>query len=122
MIPFQGRSSLKQYLPMKPIKRGIKVWVRADSHNGYFSQFQVYTGRGTGIEPDLGLGGTVVKQLTRPLVGKFHHVFMDNFFSSAPLFMDLLDDDIYACGTVRTNCKGFPPELKAKKHPELKER
>ena len=27
MIKFTGRSSLKQYLPMKPIKHGIKVWV-----------------------------------------------------------------------------------------------
>ena len=27
MIKFQGRSSLKQYMPMKPVKRGIKVWV-----------------------------------------------------------------------------------------------
>ena len=27
MIKFQGRSALKQYMPMKPIKRGIKVWV-----------------------------------------------------------------------------------------------
>ena len=25
MIKFTGRSSLKQYMPMKPIKRGIKV-------------------------------------------------------------------------------------------------
>ena len=35
MIRFKGRSSLKQFMPMKPIKRGIKVCVRADSHNGY---------------------------------------------------------------------------------------
>ena len=34
MIPFQGRSSLKQYLPKKPVKRGIKVWCLADSSNG----------------------------------------------------------------------------------------
>ncbi|GFS85859.1 hypothetical protein NPIL_346571 [Nephila pilipes] len=26
MIPFKGRSSLKQYIPNKPIKRGYKVW------------------------------------------------------------------------------------------------
>ena len=64
MIPFQGRSMLKQYLPMKPVKRGIKVWVRADSHNGYFCQFDVYCGKGTNISADLGLGGSVVKQLT----------------------------------------------------------
>ena len=42
MIRFKGRSTLKQYMPMKPTKRGIKVWVRADSHNGYISDF-VYT-------------------------------------------------------------------------------
>ena len=45
MIKFQGRSSLKQYMPMKPIKRGIKVWVLGDSSNRYFSRFNVYTGR-----------------------------------------------------------------------------
>ena len=28
MIPFKGRSSLKQYLPKKPVKRGFKVYVR----------------------------------------------------------------------------------------------
>ena len=43
----EGRSTLKQYMPLKPVKRGIKVWVRADSHNGYFSQFQVYKGKGS---------------------------------------------------------------------------
>ena len=36
MIKFQGQSSLKQYMPLKPTKRGIKVWVLGDSHNGYF--------------------------------------------------------------------------------------
>jgi len=39
MIPFQGRSSLKLYMPAKPVKRGIKVWCRADSQNGYICQF-----------------------------------------------------------------------------------
>lgn len=30
MILFKGRSSLKQYNPKKPIKRGYKFWMRAD--------------------------------------------------------------------------------------------
>ena len=55
MVKFQVRSSLKHYMPMKPIKRDIKVWVRADSRNGYFSQFEVYTGKKKGaIEHQLG--------------------------------------------------------------------
>ena len=119
MIPFQGRSALKQYLPLKPVKRGIKVWVRADSHNGYFSPFDVYKGKGSNTSPELGLGGSVVKTLTRPLVGKSHHVFMDNYFSSPALFESLLQDKIYACGTIRSNRRGFPQDLKGKR---LKER
>ena len=43
MIKFQGRSSLKQYIPMKTIKRSIKLWVLGDSHNGYFQKFEVYS-------------------------------------------------------------------------------
>ena len=38
MIPYQGRSSLKQYIPKTTIKRGIKVWCHADSHNGYICE------------------------------------------------------------------------------------
>ena len=53
MIKFQGRSSLKQYMPKKPIKRGIKVWVLGDSSNGYFSQLEVYTGKkGNSVEKE----------------------------------------------------------------------
>ena len=45
MIPFKGRCSLKQYFPLKPVKRGIKVWVRADVINGYVSELNVYVGK-----------------------------------------------------------------------------
>ena len=33
MIKFTGHSALKLYMPMKPVKHGIKVWALADSHN-----------------------------------------------------------------------------------------
>jgi hypothetical protein len=45
MIKFKGRSSLKQYLPLKPIKRGLKVWTLADSKNGYVYSFHIYKGK-----------------------------------------------------------------------------
>lgn len=38
MIQFKGRSSFKQYMPMKPIKRGYKVWGLAESKTGYILQ------------------------------------------------------------------------------------
>ena len=33
MVPFKGRSTLKQYMPKKSVKRGIKVWASADALN-----------------------------------------------------------------------------------------
>ena len=59
MIKFIGRSLLKQCMPLKPTKHGIKVWVAADSTNGYFSRFEVYTGKNNTTEH--GLGARVVK-------------------------------------------------------------
>ena len=109
MVKFQGRSSLKQYLPLKPVKRGIKVWVLADT-NGYFYNMQVYTGREKSSEK--GLGARVVKDLTLPLQHKFHHIYCDNFFTSVQLFEDLEKVGIYACGTARSDRTGFPPQLK----------
>ena len=78
MMKFTGDSTLKQYMPLKTVKRGIKVWALADSHNGYFHKFQVFTGKEDSGEKQL--GQRVVKDLTQHLKGKNHHVFIDNFF------------------------------------------
>ena len=96
---------------MKPIKRGIKVWVLGDSTNGYFSRFQVYTGRQENCE--VGLGAHMVKTLTRDLNHKNHHVYFDNFFTSVQLLEQLEEDGIYSCGTARKDRRGFLPALKA---------
>ena len=65
-------------MPLKPVKRGIKVWVLADSHNGYFQKFEVYSGK-KGDSPEKSLGAKVVKSLTSELHGKHHHFDMINF-------------------------------------------
>ena len=36
---------MRQYRPKKPVKCGFKVWMLSDSHNGYVSSFEVYTGK-----------------------------------------------------------------------------
>lgn len=110
MIRFKGRSTMKQYLPQKPVKSGIKVWVRADSVNGYVSEFQVYHGKQG--QRETSLGERVVKDLSRALVGKYYTIYCDNYFSSVKLFNDLLKDSIYACGTLRSNRVGYPQEFK----------
>ena len=109
MIKFKGRSSLRQYMPMKPTKRGYKVWVRADS-TGYMCEFQIYTGK-VGQVTEKNLGTRVVMDLSQALKGKNHKLFFDNYFNSVELQRKLLADKIYSCGTIRKGRKHFP-ELK----------
>ena len=65
-----------------------------------------------GLSTEVGLGERVVLQLCRPLQGGNYRVFCDNFFSTAGLFDELLQQNIYACGTARTDRRGFPETLK----------
>ena len=45
MVKYKGRFGFKQYMPTKPVKWGIKVWVHADATNSFVSTMQVYTGK-----------------------------------------------------------------------------
>lgn len=112
MIPFKGRSSLKQYMPMKPVKRGYKVWCLADALTGYILQFDIYRGKEEACESDLGLGEKVVLDLCKVLAHSDSIVTFDNFFTTYKLMVTLLENRIYSVGTVRVNRKGLPETLK----------
>lgn len=120
MILFKGHSSIKQYNPMNPIKRGYKIWCRAGI-SGYINQFDVYQGKSSNVTGDatesFGLGGKVIANLSKSLQHKNHVLDFDNYFSSVPLLHCLLEKGIYACCTVRPDRK-LLPKLKADK--ELK--
>lgn len=90
MIPFKGRLSVKQYMPLKPVKRGIKVWECADASNGFVCDIDVYTGIQCDGNPEQGLRYRVVHNLTRTLVGKNHHVYFIQAKTSMELSRDFL--------------------------------
>ena len=85
MVKFKGKLSLKQYMPMKPIKQGIKIWECCDSSNSYACNLQIYTGKQDGGNVEHVLGYRVVRELTQPFIGKNHHVYCENYFSSIDL-------------------------------------
>ncbi|XP_037576721.1 piggyBac transposable element-derived protein 3 [Dermacentor silvarum] len=87
VIPFKGRSSIKQYLPSKPKRWGFKVWVRAGV-SGYIYRFEVYqgaTGGRSNVSSEFGMAGDVVIRLSQGLEGKNHKLYADNFFTSMAL-------------------------------------
>ncbi|XP_026328038.1 piggyBac transposable element-derived protein 4-like [Hyposmocoma kahamanoa] len=115
MVKYKGRSSMKQYMPNKPIKRGYKVWARCDSETGYLYSFDIYTGKATSTDDNTGgLGYRVVMELCRN-VQPYTLVAFDNFFTSLPLLEMLHHRNIYAVGTVRVHRKGLPPEITSKR-------
>ena len=114
MIAFTGHLSYVQYMPAKPIKHGIKLWLRCDSNSAYLHQFDVYLGKsGNRTVSTNGLYFDVVDKLTESLHGGNHHVYFDNLYTSVPLLKYLLTKKVYACGTVRMNRHHLPHEIKA---------
>ncbi|XP_062614405.1 piggyBac transposable element-derived protein 4-like [Saccostrea cucullata] len=111
MIAYKGRHKAKQYIPSKPTKWGLKVWLRCDSLSGFCHQLDLYLGRDQ--YKGVPVGQTVVFKLTEELKGKNHHVFFDSFFTSVELAKGLLARKIFCCGTIVRNRKGFPSDLKS---------
>ena len=109
MIKFKECSSLKQYLPLKPAKRGFKVWTLADSKNGYVYNFHIYKGKDN--HRNINLSEYVVKDMVSDLEFSYRKVYFDNYFTTPNLLEYLHKKGIYAAGTIRTNRKAIPKRI-----------
>ena len=105
-------------MPNKPIKQGYKVFGIAD--HGYLYNF-LWSSREKGLQdiilqPNLTKTGCLVKNLALTLPRRYLTIYMDNYFTSVPLFSELRANNFGAVGTTRPH-PDFPTELK-----ELKQR
>ena len=92
MVPFKGRSKLKQYNPQKPKKWGYKLYV-VTSPEGVIFNFEVHTGT-TDIcpgQPDLQASGNIVMQLRQHIPRhQWFKLFIDNWYTGVPLATTLM--------------------------------
>lgn len=105
MVPFKGASSLKQYIPKKPVKWGYKLFVLAD-HKGMIYDFFPYEGKIHPVSregvPDLGASANSVLILAESIPeNKNHKLYIDNWFTSIPLVEHLATRGIWICGTIQ---------------------
>lgn len=88
-------SRVRQYVPKKPQKWGLKVWCLADSVTKYVYNLEFYTGKDSIVMPSIGeiveLGPTVgeanlaynvVMRLCEGFENVGHCLTIDNYFSS----------------------------------------
>ena len=105
------RRIIVKYIKDKPTKWGIKLWILADSSNGYTCDFNIYRAAGREVS-EHGLGYDVVMKLMQPFFHQGYHLFVDNFYTSFRLVSDLFEQGVPATGTVREHRAGFPASLR----------
>ena len=116
MVRFYSRSSDTCKMPNKPIKQGYKIFALAD--DGYVWHFQL-SSRRFGIAElekvdELTPTGSMVLQMARllPKIPDSHYIlYLDNYFTSVPLFSMLRKENIGAVGTTRPSGLEFPALL-----------
>lgn len=108
MVATKAKTGMTQYMKNKPIKWGVKLFVLAESSTGYTLRFSIYTGK-SATASGHGLSYDVVMSLVRPCcLGTGYHIYMDNFYTSPKLLLDLAGMKFGACGTYREGRKGCP--------------
>ncbi|KAK6191058.1 hypothetical protein SNE40_002806 [Patella caerulea] len=122
MIPTKGRLGIKQYIKDKPTNWGIKAFMLTDSESGYILSGEIYTAKCNGLSlEELGATGSLLLQ-DAEMTDETHIVYVERFYSSVKLFYYLYDEmRVHAVGTVMTNRKHYPKQLK-KKNKDLKNR
>ncbi|XP_054729305.1 piggyBac transposable element-derived protein 4-like [Anastrepha obliqua] len=110
MTKFKGPSSLKQYMPLKPVKRGIKMWLRCDSLTGYTYDMSIYCGKeGSVLEGTLGerVGNDHAATISNPDVT----LCFDRFFTTVNLINNIQYPALGTCMSNRKNVPKIPENL-----------
>ena len=112
LLLWKGQLVFKQYIPLKRARFGIKLYnVCEDS--GYTYLFHVFTGKedpAFKIEDHIPAEAAhltatekIVVFLTRSLLDKGYHVYMDNYYSGIQLYKYMLLRNTVCCGTLQEN-------------------
>lgn len=116
LIPFRGRCSFRQYLPSKPDKYGLKVFMLVDCDTGYLYNGIPYTGGVPGGTRTIGLASKITTELVCDLYNTGRNITADNYFTDFDLANDLLRKRLTFVGTVRKNKRDLPVEFQADKN------
>ncbi|CAK9816388.1 PiggyBac transposable element-derived protein 4 [Anthophora quadrimaculata] len=122
-VKFKGRISFITYNPMKPTKWGIRVYTLADSNTGFICGILPYYGSLTTetlIRPDLPVSTRIPLHLYKMILDKIpgaqgHHMFTDRYYTSYILAEELRKQRCHLTGTIMTNRKHLPCEIRKPK-------
>lgn len=106
LVGTRGRSVMKQYIPTKKHKYGVKLWMLVESTTAYILNIDVYKGKKYDNSPiGIPFASYIVLNLLAAanLLQKAYHVFCDSFFTSLDLAWRLTLMGVHVTRTVRSN-------------------
>lgn len=109
LLAFKGCCKFRQYVPSKPGKYGLKIWVTVDVATTYAWRCQICTGKAGDSAAEVGERKRVVLEMTAGLQGVT--VTCDYLFTSYPLMQELLGRKVALVGTARKNKPELPPVM-----------
>ena len=102
IIPFKGRSVMKQHMPKKPNRWGYKMFLLAGGESGICYDFVLYTGKAD--KPKHGFCTDITLELCQTVPPMMNYkVYCDNYFTTVRLQVELKKLGIFSIGTVRAN-------------------
>lgn len=104
IVPFKGKTRLRQYVPNKPHKWGFKI-ISRNGTDGFTHDFFIYDGKSQEVADSCGyVSGDMVLKLCETLPSQKNHiVYFDNYFNFLELQVKLKALGIYSIGTIRPN-------------------
>lgn len=111
LIPFRGRCPFRQYLPSKPDKYGMKLFLIVDCLNGYICDGIPYIGKEANGIRSTGLAKNIVIKLCERFYNSGRNITCDNFFTDFSLAEELYVRHLTLVGTVRKNKTDLPREF-----------
>ncbi|XP_066969111.1 piggyBac transposable element-derived protein 3-like [Macrobrachium rosenbergii] len=87
-VKYYGHNSLKQFIQVKPIRFGYKLWALCGT-SGYCYNFDLYCGTNPQLDKndEIALGSKVVLKMLEAVADpESHTVFFDNYFTGYELF------------------------------------
>ncbi|KAJ8949511.1 hypothetical protein NQ314_008204 [Rhamnusium bicolor] len=112
LVPFRGILIMKQYIPLKTHKYGIKIF-KLCTANGYTWNMKLYGGKEAA--PGSSVPTKIVTFLSEKLINAGRTIIMDNYYTSLELASILLDKKTHMIGTLRANRRVNPKEVTTKK-------
>lgn len=107
MIRFTGRSRLRVYMPLKPIKYGFKAYVLTEATTGFVLNWSLYEGKKSTLV-------NTVQNLTTPFEKKGYIIAMDRFYTTIDVVNHLSDNGFGVFGAITKNRARLSPNIEEK--------